>query len=259
MKDLLKQYLRERPLFLSLIRAKEAELFQKFLPLKRPVLDVGCGDGMFANIAFANKIKNHKVNIIDIGLDLEESRIDEAGRLGIYKKLLTYDGLSIPVLSNSFSTIVSNCVLEHVADLEKLLKEIRRVLKRDGIFLTTVMAKPWEDYLYGTKIFGRFYKDFMRKIQIHRNLLPKAEWDKAFENSGFKIVRTIGYLSPRACQLIDICHYLSLPSLISYTLFGSWVLFPQLTSLYPIDYFAKMLSQKVSSQDSGALFYVLRK
>lgn len=248
----LKVYLEVRPLFLSLIRAKEAELYQKFLPLKRPILDIGCGDGYFAKVTFGN-------SLVDAGLDLQDSRIEEARKLNIYKKLVIYDGRKIPLPDNSFNTVVSNCVLEHVLDLKALLKEVHRVLKPNGIFLTTVMAKPWEDYLYGTKIFGRFYKDFMRKIQIHRNLLPKAEWDKAFENSGFKIVRTIGYLSPRACQLIDICHYLSLPSLISYTLFGSWVLFPQLTSLYPIDYFAKMLSQKVSPQDSGALFYVLRK
>jgi len=45
-------YLLERPLFLAVLLAKEAELYQSRFPLKHPVLDVGCGDGFFAWIAF---------------------------------------------------------------------------------------------------------------------------------------------------------------------------------------------------------------
>ena len=251
-KFLLQEYLKERPLFLSLIRAKEAELYQKFLPLKKPVLDVGIGDGFFAKMVFAKKI-------IDIGLDLEESRINEARRLKIYRELLTFDGINIPFPNNFFSTIVSNCVLEHVLDLKALLKEVHRVLKPNGTFLTTVMAKPWEDHLYGAKIFGRFYKDWMRKTQVHRNLLSRTEWDKSFERSGFKISKRIGYLTSTACSLIDICHYLSLPSLVTYKLFGRWVLFPQMNFVYPVDYLTNILSKDINSDQSGAIFYVLRK
>lgn len=254
----LKEYLTERPLFLSLIRAKEAYLFQKYLPLKKPVLDVGCGDGMFAKISFANKSKNND-HIIDTGLDLKESRIEEAGKLHIYKKLVTYDGRKIPFAENSFSTVVSNCVLEHAEDIESVLSEIYRVLKPGGVFVTTVMAQPWEEHLFGSLLMGNSYKEWMRKKQLHLNLFPYTKWNETFKQAGFKIKQSEGYLSPASCRLIDLCHYLSLPSLLSYTLVRKWILFPQITSLYPIGFWGKILSQKVSREDSGALFYVLKK
>lgn len=254
----LKEYLKKRPLFLSLIRAKEAELFQKFLPLKKPVLDVGVGDGFFTNVLLT-PLRVEPLKVVEAGLDLKESRIEEARKLGIYKQLVTYDGKHLPFPDEHFSTVISNCVLEHVLDLKALLKEVYRVLKPNGTFLTTVMAKPWEDHLYGAKIFGRFYKDWMRKKQIHRNLLTNDDWDKVFRKTGFRIERKIGYLSPKACQLIDICHYLSIASLITYKLFGRWVLFPQLSSLYPINFLSSILSEPIRPESSGAVFYVLRK
>ena len=59
-------YLRHRPLFLSLIRAKEAAMFQKFLPLKRPALDVGCGDGN------AGDSRKHGIPVTNYGLALSK-------------------------------------------------------------------------------------------------------------------------------------------------------------------------------------------
>lgn len=258
----LKEYLRERPLFLALIRAKEAQLYQKYIPLKKPVLDVGCGDGFFVKVTFGQgrTLSGSDPNQLDVGLDLKGSRIDEAKNLVVYKKLVTYDGRKIPFPNNYFSTVVSNCVLEHVEHLDLILKEIQRVIKPGGVFLTSVMAKPWEDNLFGAILFGTWYQDWMRKKQIHLNLFTKQQWDKLFTKLGFEIEDSFGYLSPQACRLIDLSHYLSAPNLISYKLFGKWVLFPEITQyIYPIKYFSSVLSQKVSADKSGTIFYVLRK
>jgi len=245
------QYLRQRPLFLSLIRSKEAYLFDRFLKLEKPILDLGCGDGFFAKVVFDAKT-------VDVGLDLSESRITEAKKSGVYKKLITYNGKTIPFEKNSLATVVSNCVLEHILDLKTVLSEIHRVLKPKGIFYTTVMTEEWEQNLFGSLILGNWYKKWMRKKQVHLNLLSSQEWDLAFKKAGFTIVRRVGYLSPTACKLIDICHYLSFPSLITYKLFGKWVLFPDSVKyFYPINYLTSILNQKVSPNHSGALFYIL--
>jgi ubiquinone/menaquinone biosynthesis C-methylase UbiE len=242
-------YLKSRPLFLSLIRVKEAAIFQHYLPLAGPVLDVGVGDGFFAKIAFKQ---------IDVGIDLPGSRMPEAQKLNIYQKLVEFDGVKIPFKNNYFQTVVSNCVLEHVEKLPELLSEIGRVLKPGGIFLTTVMAKPWEDYLMGTKVFGNGYKNYMRVKQVHLNLLTVNNWDKVFVKAGFKIEKRIGYLPEKACKLIDLAHYLSVPSLISYILFRKWVLFPRLL-WYPEKYLSGLVKPDVSPDKSGAIFYVLKK
>jgi ubiquinone/menaquinone biosynthesis C-methylase UbiE len=249
----LKQYLRHRPLFLSLIRSKEAFLFSKYLKSGEPILDIGCGDGYFANMAFGGRR-------IDVGLDIPESRIAEAKTAGVYKKLVAYDGKKIPFDKSYFATAISNCVLEHVQDLKTVLSEVYRVLKPNGVFYTTVMTKEWENNLFGTLILGNLYKKWMRKRQVHRNLLTNKEWDLAFQKAGFIIRTRIGYLSPQACKLIDVCHYLSLVSLATYKLFGKWVVFPWLTKyLYPAGYLAAILRQETKTAASGALFYVLTK
>ena len=265
LESILKKYLSERPLFLSLIRAKEAELYQKYLPLKKPVLDVGCGDGFFVKVTFrvrplarlrSDPIRDLRPDpVIDVGLDLKDSRIEEAKQLNIYKKLVIYNGRKIPLPNNSFSTVISNCVLEHVSDLYNVVKEVNRVLKPEGTFLTTVMAKPWEENLFGTKIIGGAYKEWMRKRQLHRNLLSRTEWDQMFQRAGFTIKESTGYLNPQACAVIDLSHYLSIPSLISYKLFGRWILFEGLAvKLIPVKYLVKVLSEKVLKDESGAIF-----
>jgi len=243
MKEILKEYLKSRPLFLSLIRAKEAWLFQRQLPLKTPVLDVGCGDGFFAKITFKK---------IEIGLDLADSRINEAKRENVYEKLVTYSGHEIPLKSESVATVVSNCVLEHVPNLEEVVQEVHRVLKPGGVFLTTVMAKPWEENL----MFGGWYKGWMRRKQVHFNLLNYWEWMKLWKNCGFEVREKIGYLSSTACKLIDFCHYVSLPSLISYKLTGVW---DWGWKWYPTRWLVKIMSENGKIEKSGAIFFELRK
>lgn len=254
----LREYLRARPLFLSLIRAKEAFLYQKYLPLPRPILDVGCGDGYFAHVTFAKHV-NHTHQPIDVGLDLGNSTIQKSERLGVYRKLMTYDGIHIPFPDNHFATVVSNCVLEHVEHLPTVLSEVHRVLRPGGRFLTTVMAKPWEEQLVGTILFGRWYQSWMRKKQVHRNLLTQEQWSDAFTDAGFTIREIVGYLSPAACRLLDVCHYLSLPSLLTYTLVKQWVVLPTLTRLYPVGYFLRIIAPDVPPMHSGALLFALAK
>src|SRR3989338_11283820 len=210
--EYLREYLRARPLFLSVLRAKEAYLYRDYLPFKKPVLDYGCGDGFFAKIAFSHE------NTIDIGLDVRQSRINQTKKQKIYKKTVNYDGKKIPFGNNHFATVVSNSVLEHVDGLEEAIAEINRVLKPGGTFLTTVMTNRWEDYLWGAKYFGNYYKIYMRKKQIHVNLLSRKEWDRMFAKKGFKIKKTVGHLDRFSSGLIDFLHYLSVPSLISYKL-----------------------------------------
>src|SRR3989344_9286180 len=210
----LKEYLCNRPLFLSVLRAKEAYFYKEYLPLVRPVLDYGCAEGFFAKVAWGGEI--------DVGLDIANSRISEVVR-GVYKKVVTYNGRVIPFKNNYFGTAVSNSVLEHVDGVSKALFEINRVLKPKGKFLTTVMAAPWENYLLGAKIFGNVYKKYMRQKQVHINLLKRREWDLLFKKAGFKIVKTIGHLDRGTSGLIDFLHYVSIPSLISYKLTGKWV------------------------------------
>ncbi len=246
----LKEYLKERPLFLSLTRSCESPLYQKYLPLQKPVLDLGCGDGFFAKVTFSQQI--------DIGLDMTDSRIKE-NQYNSYKKIVTYDGKRIPYPDNYFATVVSNCVLEHIPDIDQTLSEIYRVLKKGGLFLTTVMSAPWEEYLFGNIFLGDIYKKWMRKKQEHNTILDEKLWRKKFQKHAFRIIDEAGYIDKTSARWIDVLHYFCVPDLISYKIFHKWVLWPSLSRFIPTAFFASLLDKPVNIQKSGCLFFGIKK
>ncbi|KKP60338.1 MAG: hypothetical protein UR54_C0014G0006 [Candidatus Roizmanbacteria bacterium GW2011_GWA2_34_18] len=251
----IKKYLENRPMFMAIIRSQEALLFQKYHNfIKGKILDFGCGEGFFAKLVFG-KYK------IDIGLDLfNNKRIEEAKKEKIYKKIILYDGDTIPYPDNSFDTIISNCVLEHIPNIGFSLKEIYRVLKPGGYFLTSVMTDQWENHLFGSKIFGKAYLNYMRKTQVHHNLFSNNQWQNCFKKTGFKIQSIDGYLYKKSAFYLDLFHYLSIGSLINYKLFNKWVLFsiPFLNSIKTW-FIKKVISGENNHDNPSALFFVLKK
>lgn len=251
-KYFIEKYLENRPAFMAIIRSQEAILFEKNLKLiKQPILDFGCGDGFFSRLVFGK-------NRINIGLDITDSRIMEAKKEQVYKKVVTYDGKRIPYKNNHFQTIISNCVFEHLPNLNASLKEIYRILKPGGYLITTVMTNSWNKYLFGKKFFGNKYVNFMKKKQEHVSLLTEKKWVYEFEKNKFKVIKKIGYLNHKQSQKLDIWHYFSIPSLISYKFFGRWVVFPNLSRTIFSPEVKEILSDKDNKRPS-AMFFILQK
>ena len=71
--NILEKYLGETPIPLALERALEGEIYQS-LPFERPILDLGCGEGLFAKIVFAEKI--------DTGIDPNPKELKRAEDFG---------------------------------------------------------------------------------------------------------------------------------------------------------------------------------
>lgn len=246
-------YLRERPAFMSFIRPQEALLFHQHKHLiKSPTLDFGCGDGFFAQVAFGK-------NKLDIGLEVKNNpRVDEAKKRNVYKKILLYGGNEIPLKNNSVQTVISNCVFEHIPNISKSVNEIYRVLKKDGYCVTSVMTSEWSDMMLGTKLFGKNYAKWMNKRQEHESLLSKKQWKELFKKTGFTIVKEIGYVNEKTAKWLDLFHYLSLPSLISYKLFKKWVLFPWANEKF-VRWVEAHCNASLRGNEFSACFYVLRK
>ncbi len=249
-----KKYLKNRPMFFSIIRSVEAYLFEKNKKIiKGKILDLGCGDGFFAEVVFGKRK-------IDVGLDLKTNRrTEETIKNKVYKKVILYNGFNIPFKNNSFETIISNCVLEHIPDLKTSIKEIYRVLKPGGHFLTTVVTDNWEKFLLGKKLLGKKYLKFLRKKQEHYNLLSQKQWENIFKKQGFKIIASLPYLSKTQSRFLEFFHYLSFPSLISYKLFKKWVI---ISSWYKIFFFDKIIEkilEEKNIKNGAGLFLILRK
>lgn len=121
-----------RPTFLGLILnpfySARKGLFQKLSILKPNVkgrvLDVGCGHKPYKSLFQATEY-------CGLELDTEYNRLNKAADF-------YYDGKSFPFSNESFDTVLLNQVIEHVLDTDTLLKEISRVLKRNGGLVITV-------------------------------------------------------------------------------------------------------------------------
>ncbi len=98
------------------------------------VLDYGSGSGLFANL-WKKVFSNSELNFADISsvaLDKLQKKFPE------YKNntcLITDNKTTYP--DNTFDTIVSIEVMEHVENLDAYLKEIFRILKPNGKFVWT--------------------------------------------------------------------------------------------------------------------------
>lgn len=102
------------------------------LPEGSRVLEVGAGAGWQAAILAE---AGHRVTAIDI----PDGKYDEIAVFPIVK----YDGDRFSFPARSFDVVFSSNVLEHVADLEVLLMEVKRVLEPNGIAVFVLPTPTW--------------------------------------------------------------------------------------------------------------------
>lgn len=220
-KDFLGTQLKDMPYFRAVLRAVECRFYQD-IPLESPTLDLGCGDGHFASIAFDRKI--------DVGIDPWAGPVLEAGQRGNYGKVLQGFGDQLPFPDNYFSSAFSNSVLEHIPNVEAVLVEMNRVLKPGALFLFCV---PNHNFLknlsvsnffdrVGLRGLGDMYRRFFNRISRHHHCDSPEVWEARLEQAGFKIERWWHYFSPRALHILEWGHYFGLPSWILRMTIGKW-------------------------------------
>lgn len=94
------------------------------------VLDVGCADGVFSNVIFkATQAKRF------VGVDIVKTSIDWAKKHWAPNKKMKFvvgDAHKLNFPSNSFDAVFCLEALEHVTEPIQVLKEFRRVMKKDG-------------------------------------------------------------------------------------------------------------------------------
>lgn len=114
------------------------------------ILDLGCGNG---NVL---KMLEGKTNADLYGLDLSENMINEAKkRLDSKVNLTIGDSENLPYENNQFDVIICNASFHHYPKPNLVLKEIKRVLKSDGIFILGDPTIPFSLFL---KVFNYFLK-----------------------------------------------------------------------------------------------------
>jgi len=160
-------------------RTNEA-LAIKTVKLALPILDLGCGDGQFALFTFGRKK-------IEAGLDKKGRKTAKAVESGAYKKVVVADAANMPFEDKSFASVVSNSVLEHVENLNKVLKEAARILRKRGLLVLTVPTPLVSRYQFWAK-FIPGYAEFKRRLWRHINYFGEREWRRRLKKANFEVV-----------------------------------------------------------------------
>lgn len=225
--DYLALHLKDMAPHRAILRSVEARLMAS-VPLVHPVLDIGCGDGHFASIAYQEPI--------DVGIDVMERDLNEARTRvpDVYLDVVKASATELPFPDESFATVVSNCVIEHIPDVDVVMREIGRVLRPGGTFATTLPSEHYPEFLLGSTIARRLgvqrlatgYGNFFNRISHHYHVDPPQVWRARLEEVGLEIERHSYYFSKEAHHAFDLAHYLGVPNLLSKRLLGKWVLHP---------------------------------
>ncbi len=224
--DLLWQHLKALPAFRALLRAVEARLYQELLPLDEPVLDLGCGDGHFASVAFPHRLT--------AGIDPAGGMLREAQGWDAYRLLAQSVGAALPFVDGHFATVISNSVLEHIPDVETVLAEVYRVLASSGRFIFCVPSDHFTGMLFFSQLLSqlrlkrlaRAYGRYFNRIARHHHCDSPLVWQARVRRAGLHLVDAFYYFSARANHVLDLGHYWGVPNLIARKLFGRWILFP---------------------------------
>jgi len=185
----------------SITRAKiwpEFKFLKNLVKENQKVLDIGCGNGRFSEL-FSDSVKY-------IGVDISEKMLAIAKERYPRRKFILFDGLNLPFADESFDLVICIAVFHHLPSEELrqvFLKEIKRVLKKEGKLVLTVWylwkkIQFWRLFFKYTllKILQKSQLDFFdvyfpwqKRYQRYLHAFNKNELKKEAKRAGFKVGR----------------------------------------------------------------------
>jgi SAM-dependent methyltransferase len=228
--DLLWRHLKTVPAFRGLLRSVEAR-FYRLVDLPSPVLDLGCGDGHFAQMTFSAPLA--------VGVDPWGGPLRKALGAGAHDHLLQGLGDALPFPDNTFGSAVSNSVLEHIEAVEPVLSELNRVLVPGGPLMITMPSHLFTKWLGGATFLERFgaigwadiYRRLFNSIARHAHTDAPSVWAARLADGGFAIERWQYYFSQRALWALEWGHLQGLPSALLHAVTGHWIVAPWKSNL----------------------------
>lgn len=162
-----------------------------------PMLDFGCGDGLFTEAVFG---KQPGI----VGVDIATGELPSARDSGVYWRGVQFgDGHHLPYADASFGSVYSNSVVEHIPDPHRVIPELARVLRPGGALVLTVPSDRFRSLLDGvrtapTKEAGEAYAKRVDALFAHHHYKTPDEWRVLFQSNGLRLALVKYYVAPEA-------------------------------------------------------------
>jgi len=217
----------------NLLDAVKVVEWDRYLVNDATVLDMGGGTG-WLSAYLSNHEKIGKIHLLDSSQFFLEKMFPEIVKLmgGKQEKIIPVKGLFSPLLlaDESLDMVVACSSLHHAENLESVLKEIHRVLKRTGKLLI-LNETPYSNYRYLSLTIKQFII-IIKNILLYRfkpvsttisssgclydphlgdKCYPLWYWQKAIENSDFilsDIIKTPYFTNKKDTRGIKLTHFI---------------------------------------------------
>ena len=160
------------------------------------ILEIGCGFGTHAQeiIKNSNECIYNGIDITNKAIEYTKKRLELFNLQG---ELSIADAEKLPFKENQFNFIWSWGVIHHSSDTDKILKEIRRILKPNGeAFFMVYYSGWWNYYFTGIILHGIFRLKFLKYKTLSSIMQSETDgalaryytirnWKKKFIDIGF--------------------------------------------------------------------------
>jgi SAM-dependent methyltransferase len=251
-------YYRFSPAALALRECLRLRAVRKY-ELSPPILDIGCGDGLFAALAYPGKQV--------WGIDVNLTEIRRAQSTAAYNALICGSITDVALPKRFFRGAIANCSLEHVPNLDQALANVQGALCPGAEFITIVPTPNWTRLLAIPGILRRHgfvgladaYGRGLDTLFNHVHLYDDREWTRRMENAGFTVRGIETLTSRRSSCVFDALLYPSLMGWATKKLTGRWVLAPALRN-FTVDASRTLidhLAQTFADSDEGSEYLIV--
>jgi len=155
-------------------------------------VDIGCGDGSITSELV--KIYKFKKSIcVDV-----ENWFDTYTNKNTNIELVITDGKTINIKDNSVDVILCNHVLHHIENLDIMLDELARIMKKDGILIVKEHNCYYKELSYVIDIYHALFELVFKKIQndkftenYYSNYLSDKELYTKLKKRKFEIINYV--------------------------------------------------------------------